>query len=145
VKDQNGDLLEHCHNILNSWENYFAQLLNVHVSDIWQIGVHTAEPLVLGPSRLEVEITIAKLKKYNSPGSDEIPAELIQGGGEILLCEIYKLIILFGIRKNYLVGGRSLLLYQFTKRVIKLTVVIIVGYHWYHLHTKCYRISSSPG
>jgi hypothetical protein len=28
------------------------------------------EPLVPGPSRLEVEIAIAKLKKYKSPGSD---------------------------------------------------------------------------
>jgi hypothetical protein len=51
-----------------------------------------AEPLVPGPSRLEVEIVIAKLKKYKSPGSDEILAELIQAGGEILLSEIHKLI-----------------------------------------------------
>jgi hypothetical protein len=39
-----------------------------------------------------VEIAIAKLKKYKSPGSDQIPAELIQAGGEILLSAIYKLI-----------------------------------------------------
>jgi hypothetical protein len=51
-----------------------------------------AEPLVPGPSRLEVEIAIAKLKKYKSPGSDQIPAELIQAGSEILLSEIHKLI-----------------------------------------------------
>jgi hypothetical protein len=36
-------------------------------------------------------------------------------------------------------------LYQFTKRVIKLTVIIIVGYHWYQLHTKFNRLSSSQG
>jgi hypothetical protein len=41
---------------------------------------------------LEVEIDIAKLKKYKSPGSDQIPAELIQAGGEILLSAIHKLI-----------------------------------------------------
>jgi hypothetical protein len=40
----------------------------------------------------EVEIAIAKLKKYKSPGSDQIPTELIQAGGEILLSAIYKLI-----------------------------------------------------
>jgi hypothetical protein len=51
-----------------------------------------AEPLVPGPSRLEVEIAIAKLKKYKSPGSDQIPSELIQAGGETLLSEIHKLI-----------------------------------------------------
>jgi hypothetical protein len=50
------------------------------------------EPLVAGPSRLEVEIAIAVLKKYKSPGSDEIPAELIQAEGEILLYAIHKLI-----------------------------------------------------
>jgi hypothetical protein len=67
--------------------------LNVHnVSDVRQIEVHMAEPLVPGPSRLEVEIAIAKLKKYKSPGSNQIPAELIQAGGEILLSEIHKLI-----------------------------------------------------
>jgi hypothetical protein len=37
-----------------------------------------AEPLVPGSSRLEVEIAIAKLKKCILPGSDQIPAELIQ-------------------------------------------------------------------
>jgi hypothetical protein len=50
------------------------------------------EPLVPCPSHLEVEIAIVKLKKYKSPGSDEIPAKLIQAGGEILLSAIYKLI-----------------------------------------------------
>jgi hypothetical protein len=45
-----------------------------NVSDIRQIEVHIAEPLVPGPSRLEVEIAIAKLKKYKSQGSDQIPA-----------------------------------------------------------------------
>jgi hypothetical protein len=34
---------------------------------------------------------------------------------------------------EYPVQWRSLLLYQFTKRVIKLTVIIIVGYHCYQL------------
>jgi hypothetical protein len=36
------------------------------------------EPLVPGPSCLENEILIAELKKYKSPGSDQIPAKLIQ-------------------------------------------------------------------
>jgi hypothetical protein len=48
-------------------------LLNVHnVSDVRQIEVHMAEPLVPGPSRLEVETAIVKLKKYKSPGSHQI-------------------------------------------------------------------------
>jgi hypothetical protein len=93
VKDENGDLLADSHNILNRWKKYFSQLVNVHkVSDVRQTEVHMAEPLVPGPSRLEVEIAIAKLKKYKSPGSDQIPAELIQAGGEMLLSAIHKLI-----------------------------------------------------
>jgi hypothetical protein len=36
------------------------------MSDVRQIEIHTAEPLVPGPSRLEVEIAIAKLKRYKS-------------------------------------------------------------------------------
>jgi hypothetical protein len=68
-----------------------------NVSNVRQIEVHTAEPLVPGPSRLEVETAIAKLKRYKSPGSDQISAELIQArararGGGILLSAIHKLI-----------------------------------------------------
>jgi hypothetical protein len=61
-------------------------------SDVRQIEVHTAEPLVPGPSHLEVEIATAKLKKYKLPGSDQILAELIEAGGKILLSAIHKLI-----------------------------------------------------
>jgi hypothetical protein len=71
VKVENGDLLADSHNILNSWKNYFSQKLNVHnVGGVRTIEIHTAEPLVPGPSRLEVEIAIPKLKKYKFPGSD---------------------------------------------------------------------------
>jgi hypothetical protein len=90
VKDENGDLHADSHDISNRWKNYFSQLLNVkNVSDVRQIEVHA---LVPGPNRLEAEIAIAKLKKYKSPGSYEIPAELIQAGGEILVSTIHKLI-----------------------------------------------------
>jgi hypothetical protein len=143
VIDENGDLLADSHNILNRWKNYFSQLLNVHnVSDVKQIEVHTAEPLVPSSSRLEVEIAIAKLKKYKSPGSDQIPAELIQAGGEILLSELHKLINSVWNKKNCLISG---IIVPIQKRVIKLTVIIIVGCHCYQLHTTFYRISSSQG
>jgi hypothetical protein len=69
------------------------------------------------------------LKKYESPASDKIPAELVEAGGEILLSAIHKNIDSFGIRKNYLMSGRSLLLYQFSKMGAKLTVLITEGYH----------------
>jgi hypothetical protein len=67
--------------------------LNVQkVSDVRQIEVHTAEPLVPDFSPFEVEIAFAKCKRYKSPGSDQIPAEPIQAGGETLWSEVKKLI-----------------------------------------------------
>jgi hypothetical protein len=56
------------------------------------LEIHTVEPLVHGLSVLEIEITVAKLKKYVSLGSDQIRAELYQGGGETLVSVIQKLI-----------------------------------------------------
>jgi hypothetical protein len=52
--------------------------------------VHKSEPLVPCTSRPEVEIPIAKLKMYKLPGSEQIPAELIEAGGEIILSAIHK-------------------------------------------------------
>jgi hypothetical protein len=120
-------------------------LLNMHnVSDVRQIEVHTAEPIVPGPSCFEVEIAIANLKKYKSAGSDQIPAELIQAGGKIFLSVIHKLINSVW-NKEESINGRSILLHQFTKMVIKLTAIIIVRYHCYQARTTFYRISSSQG
>jgi hypothetical protein len=44
--------------------------------------MHTAEQLVSYPSLFKVEIII--VKKWKSPGSDQILAELIQAGDETL-------------------------------------------------------------
>jgi hypothetical protein len=67
--------------------------LNVHdVSDVRQIEIHTADPLVPGPGHLQVEIAIAQLKKHKSQGGDKILAELIEAGGETLVSAIHKLI-----------------------------------------------------
>jgi hypothetical protein len=67
--------------------------LNVHnVRDVTQTETHTAEKLVPGPNHLELEIAIAKMKKYKFPGSDQIPAKLIHAGGETLVSVILKII-----------------------------------------------------
>jgi hypothetical protein len=47
-----------------------------NVSDVRQIEVHTAEPLLPGHRHLEVEISIAKLEK------DKLPANLIDSIGK---------------------------------------------------------------
>jgi hypothetical protein len=118
-------------------KNYFAQLLNVHnVSGVRQIEVHTAEPLVPGPSRREVEIAIINLKKYKSSGSDQILAELIQAGGDILLSAIHKLINSVCNKKELPDQWKESIIVPITKRATKLTVIIIVGYLCYELRQK---------
>jgi hypothetical protein len=87
IKDENGNLLADPQNVLNRWKHFFNQVLNVHgVHDIRQMDI------VPEPSLVEVEIAIRKLKSYKSPGTDQIPAELIKAGGETLYSEIYRLI-----------------------------------------------------
>jgi hypothetical protein len=44
--------------------------------------IQTAEPFVPEPSISEAEVAIGKLKRYKSPGVDQILAQLIQAGGE---------------------------------------------------------------
>jgi hypothetical protein len=70
---------------------FYAVLLNVHrARDVRQIEIQTAELLVPDPSPFEIEIAIAK--RFKSPGSDQIPADLIQAGGQILRSKNHKLI-----------------------------------------------------
>jgi hypothetical protein len=65
------------------------------VHDIRHMDVYTAEPLVLEPSLVEVKNWYLKFERYKSPGTDQIPAELIKAGGEIcseihsLICSIW--------------------------------------------------------
>jgi hypothetical protein len=92
VKDERGDLLTDPHNILNRWKNYFCQLLNVNgAGGVRQTGMQTAEPFVPEHSVFEVEVAVGKVRRYKSPGVDQIPAKLIQAGGETLLSEIHEL------------------------------------------------------
>jgi hypothetical protein len=83
VKDVNSDLIADSQNVLNRW-NYLSQLFHVHrVSDVRQMEIHAAEPLVPDPTVFEDEISNAKLKR-SSPGGDQILAKLIQARSELL-------------------------------------------------------------
>jgi hypothetical protein len=116
-----------------------------NVSVVRQIEVHTAELLVPGPSHLKVEIAIAKLKKYKSPGSDQNPAELIQTGGEILLSAIRELINSIWNKEELPDQWKECIIVRIQKRVIRLSIIIIMGYHYCQLHTKLYQTSFSQG
>jgi hypothetical protein len=76
---------------LARWRNHFSQLLNVYaVNDVRQTEIHAAEPLVPELSAFEVEMAIEKLKRRKSPGTDQIPSELIKAGGRTICSEIHK-------------------------------------------------------
>jgi hypothetical protein len=53
--------------------------------------MHTAEPLVPKRISFAFEIATEKPKRHKSPCTDQIPAELIQAGGNILCSEILEL------------------------------------------------------
>jgi hypothetical protein len=82
VTDEKGDFFTDCHSVLARWSNPFSQLFHVHgVSDVRQTEIRTAEPLASEPSVFVVEVAVEKLKRCRSPGTDQIPAELIKVGG----------------------------------------------------------------
>jgi hypothetical protein len=99
--------------------------------------MHTTEPLVLDCSPFEVENAIAKLRKYKSPGSDQISAELVPAGGKTLWSELHKLI--------NSIWNKEELPNQWRGLSIKLTVLIVMGCHCYQFHTKFYPIFFSQG
>jgi hypothetical protein len=90
---------------------------------------------VLYSSLFEVEIPTAKLKNYKLPSMAKILAEMIQAYVKYYCLRSTKSLILFGIRKNCLISER-VQLYQFTKRVLKLTN----NYHGISLLSTSYKI-----
>jgi len=93
IKDKKGDLVADTCSTVARWKNYFSQLLNVHgVNDVRHTEMYTTE-LLPKPSAFEVELAIEKLKSHKSPGTDQIPAEMIKAGGRTIRYEIHKLII----------------------------------------------------
>jgi hypothetical protein len=116
--------------------DFFSQLLDVRgVNDVRQTKIHTAEPLVPEPSAFEFEMAIEYLVRPKSPGTDQIPAELITGGKKIALRSLNSL-IRFGIRRNCLRSGRSRSWYLCTRSAIKQIVVITEAYHFCLLRSK---------
>jgi hypothetical protein len=63
--------------------------LNLHgVNDVRQTEIHTAEPLVSEPSTFGVNMAVEKLKRYKSPGIDQIPVNLIKAEARTIRFEI---------------------------------------------------------
>jgi hypothetical protein len=83
--------------------------------------MHTATPFVPESSASQVEVAIGKLKSYKPPSVDQIPAELIQAGGQTLRLEIHKLIKLIWNKEELPHQWKEPVMVPIHKMVIKLT------------------------
>jgi hypothetical protein len=95
------------------------------VRNVRQKYIHTAEPLVRECSLFEVETVIANLKKYKTPGTDNIPSELLKAEGEILYIEIHILNCYIWNKAELPQKWKKSVIIQFIKNVIRLIVIII--------------------
>ena len=87
--------------------------------------IYTAEPDIPESTLIEIELAREDLKKHKAPGVDLIPSKLIQAGGEKLYEEIQNSLYSYGIRKNCQKNGKNPLLFQFIRKAIEWTVIII--------------------
>ena len=84
VQDRSGKCLTDLRQILNRWTEYCSELYNYKangdssVLNCPQIGTEDDHPIL----RREDEAAVQLLKKGKSAGVHNIPAELIQAGGE---------------------------------------------------------------
>ena len=87
IQDKSGKCLTEEKEILSRWTEYCSELYNYEscgdntVLDCIQPPEEDLQPIL----REEVEIALASLKKGKSAGVDNIPAELVQAGGETMI------------------------------------------------------------
>jgi hypothetical protein len=92
-----------------------------------------------------VEIAIWKLKVYNSPGTNKIPAELIKVGGETLHSEAHRLFCSVWNKEELPQQWKESIIVPIYKKVIRLTVIIIKKSRSYQTPTKFYPSFIWPG
>ena len=87
IQDKSGKCLTEENEILSRWTEYCSEPYNYEscgdnaVLDSSQPQEEDLQPIL----REEVEIAVASLKKGKSSGVDNIPAELVQAGGETMI------------------------------------------------------------
>ena len=90
-------------------------------------------------SLTELQLAMENLKKHKAPGVDHIPSELIQASGGKLCEEIHKLIVLIWNKEELPQYGNTTLLFQFIRKEIKWTAIIIEEIHSCLFHTKFFQ------
>jgi hypothetical protein len=84
---------------------------------------------VPAPSTFEVEMAIGNLKRHNSPGTDQIPAELIKAWGRTIRCGINKLTNSIWNTEELPEEWMELFIVPICKKGDKHIVVIIEAYY----------------
>jgi hypothetical protein len=141
-----GDILADPHNILNRWKNYFYHLLNVQWVGVLGRQKYRQQSHLCHSLAPQLEVAIGKLRRYKSPGADQIPAELIQAEGEHCILRYISLLSRCGTKKNCLTSGKSQLSYLFTiffKRKIALDKTGCSNYQGISLLSASYKIISN--
>ena len=97
------------------------------------------------PSVFEVERAIGKLKGHKSPGTDQIPVELIKARGRKIRPEIYKFINSIWKKEELPEQWKESITVPIYKKGHKQTTEIIEARHCSQLHTKLYPASCCQG
>ena len=101
VQDEKDDFVTDSHSILARWRIHFSHLFSVHgISDVRQTEMHTAELLVPKPRVFGFQMSVEKLKRHKSPGTDQIP-ELIRASCSTIRSEIFKNINLIWNKEEF--------------------------------------------
>ena len=90
VKGKDGALLTSKQDIVKRWEEYTSRLYekDPSIDEQHTIGPYEDEPLII---KEEVLWTIQHIANGKSPGTDDIPIELIKNAGEEIVNKILKL------------------------------------------------------
>ncbi|XP_066982159.1 uncharacterized protein [Macrobrachium rosenbergii] len=95
AKNVNGSITVQKNKELEIWKNYFCELLNRDDPINPVEGRHMQAPdlIVEEPTLIDVKNVINSLKHNTAPGLNNIPAELLKNGGEMLHSKILELLI----------------------------------------------------
>ena len=86
IQDKSGKCLTEENEILSRWTEYCSELYNnENCGDNAVLDCSQPQEDLQPILREEIEIVVVSLKKRKSSGLDNIPAELVQAGGETMI------------------------------------------------------------
>lgn len=98
VKNKEGNMLTEKQQVIERWREYFYELLNVKKRDETtnqneEITYYHVQPNVEPPTREEVKNAVKALKSNKAPGKDEITAEILKKGGNVVTEKLWDIML----------------------------------------------------